>query len=227
MHSHYKKYEENLCFFIDRTNPAHPGGTSVQGLKLYTMKNQSKPMWRRLHLPLKHPTRPSSHHIRIWIVPHWTRLFLTWPPGWYDYMYACLYVCLHVWLCTYVYDYVCVLVNSCLMSNNRVLQETQRHAGTRLAIPPMILTNIGLRMPLFNVYRFCQDWMLGVMCYGNVCRNVCTNGLVARSCEKTPAGIWTIDFVLGIIWFGGNPCRKYTENQGICDRKKAYEKYKK
>ena len=61
--------------------------------------------------------------------------------------------------------------------------------------------------------------MLGVMCYGNVCRNVCTNGLVARSCEKTPAGIWTIDFVQGIIWFGDNPCRKYTENQGICDKK--------
>ena len=26
---------------------------------------QSKPMWRRLHLRLNHPTRPSSHHIRI------------------------------------------------------------------------------------------------------------------------------------------------------------------
>ena len=64
------------------------------------------------------PPDPSSHHIRIWIVPHRIRLFLTWPPGWYDYMYACLYVCLHVWLCTYVYDYVCALVNSCQMSNN-------------------------------------------------------------------------------------------------------------
>ena len=46
------------------------------------------------------------------------------------------------------------------------------------------------------------------------------NSLVARSCEKTPAAIWTIDFVQGIIWFGDNPCRKNTENHGICDRKK-------
>ena len=46
------------------------------------------------------------------------------------------------------------------------------------------------------------------------------NSLVARPYEKNPAGIWTIDFVQGIIWFGDNPCRKYTENQGICDRKK-------
>ena len=30
----------------------------------------------------------------------------------------------------------------------------------------------GLRIPLFNVYRFCQ----GVMCYRSVCRNVCTKG---------------------------------------------------
>ena len=45
------------------------------------------------------------------------------------------------------------------------------------------------------------------------------NSLVARSYEKNPAGIWTIDFVQGIIWFGDNPCRKYTENHGICDRK--------
>ena len=44
--------------------------------------------------------------------------------------------------------------------------------------------------------------------------------LVARPCEENPAGIWTIDFVQGIIWFGDNPCRKYTENHGICDRKK-------
>ena len=28
-----------------------------------------------------------------------------------------------------------------------------------------------------------------------------------------PAGIWTINFVQGIIWFGDNPCRKYKENQ--------------
>ena len=34
----------------------------------------------------------------------------------------------------------------------------------------------GLRIPLFHVYRFCQKWMLGAMCYGNVFRNVCTNG---------------------------------------------------
>ncbi len=47
------------------------------------------------------------------------------------------------------------------------------------------------------------------------------NSLVARPYEKNPAGIWTIDFVQGIIWFGDNPCRKYTENQGICDRKKV------
>ena len=32
--------------------------------------------------------------------------------------------------------------------------------------------------------------------------------------------MWTIGFVQGIPWFGDNPCRKYTENQGICDRKK-------
>ena len=46
------------------------------------------------------------------------------------------------------------------------------------------------------------------------------HSIVARSCEKTPAAIWTIDFVQGISWFGDNPCRKYTENQGNCDRKK-------
>ena len=94
--------------------------------------------------------------------------------------------------------------------------------------------------------------MLGVICYGSVCRNVCTrvgihrlidagrrlqkyedqpcvctgkrrnrkHSIVARSCEKTPAAIWTIDFVQGISWFGDNPCKKYTENQGISDRKK-------
>ena len=47
------------------------------------------------------------------------------------------------------------------------------------------------------------------------------NSLIARSCEKTPAGIWTIDFVQEIIWFGDNPCRKYKENHGIRDRKKT------
>ena len=46
------------------------------------------------------------------------------------------------------------------------------------------------------------------------------HSIVARSCEETPAAIWTIDFVQGISWFGDNPCRKYTENQGISDRKK-------
>ena len=45
------------------------------------------------------------------------------------------------------------------------------------------------------------------------------NSLIARSCEKNPAGIWSIDFVQRIAWFGDNPCRKYTENQRICDRK--------
>ena len=69
---------------------------------------QSKPMWRRLQLPLNHPTRPSSHHIRIWIAPHRTRLFLTWPPRMVR-LYVCMssrasacmivYVC--VWLCLY------------------------------------------------------------------------------------------------------------------------------
>ena len=44
MHSHYRKYQENYCFLIDRTNPAKPNlvhreGTSVQGLKLYTIKS--------------------------------------------------------------------------------------------------------------------------------------------------------------------------------------------
>ena len=55
-------------------------------------------------------------------------------------------------------------------------------------------------------------------CTGKICNK--KNSLVARSCEKTLAGIWTIDFVQGIIRFGDNPCRKYTENQGISDRKK-------
>ena len=45
------------------------------------------------------------------------------------------------------------------------------------------------------------------------------HSLVARSYEKNPAGIWTIGFVQRIIWFGDNPCRKYTENQGVHDRK--------
>ena len=45
------------------------------------------------------------------------------------------------------------------------------------------------------------------------------HSIVARSCEKTPAGIWTIDFVQGISLFADNPCRKYKENQGIRDRK--------
>ena len=47
------------------------------------------------------------------------------------------------------------------------------------------------------------------------------HSIVARSCEETPAAIWTIDFVQGISWFGDNPCKKYTENQGISDRKKG------
>ena len=54
-------------------------------------------------------------------------------------------------------------------------------------------------------------------CTGKTCNK--KNSLVARSCEKTPAGIWTIDFVQGISWFADNPCRKYKENQGIRDRK--------
>ena len=55
-------------------------------------------------------------------------------------------------------------------------------------------------------------------CTGKTCNK--KNSLVARSCEKTLAGIWTIDFVQGISWFADNPFRKYTENPGICDRNK-------
>ena len=54
-------------------------------------------------------------------------------------------------------------------------------------------------------------------CTGKTCNK--KNSLVARSCEKTPAGIWTIDFVQGILLFGDNPCRKYTENPGIRDKR--------
>ena len=46
------------------------------------------------------------------------------------------------------------------------------------------------------------------------------HSIVARSCEKTPAAIWTIGFVQGIPWFGDKPFRKYTENHGISDRRK-------
>jgi hypothetical protein len=50
---------------------------------------------------------------------------------------------------------------------------------------------------------------------------------VVRSYKKKPESMWTIGFVQRTTWFGDNPCRKYTENQGICDRKKTCEKYKK
>ena len=51
------------------------------------------------------------------------------------------------------------------------------------------------------------------------CKSMKTNHVPAQARHEIERTV--LNFVQGVIWFGDKPCRKYTENQGIRDRKKV------